>query len=94
MIFRSFYVSICYKDLIDLHYKHQNIITEISASAAESLNKTELFFLHIFTVSDYMCPWSTKAVLSNTGIFVAIANNTLYGSKLSIFLLCQKSLGY
>ncbi len=23
-----------------------------------------------------------------------IANNTLYGSKLSIFILCQKSLGY
>ncbi len=41
-----------------------------------------------------MWPWSTKAVISNTGIFVAIANNTLYGSKLSIFLLCQKSLGY
>uniref|UniRef100_A0A673L5W7 Bifunctional heparan sulfate N-deacetylase/N-sulfotransferase 1-like n=1 Tax=Sinocyclocheilus rhinocerous TaxID=307959 RepID=A0A673L5W7_9TELE len=36
----------------------------------------------------------TKAVLSRWGIFVAIANNTLYGSKLSIFLLCQKSLGY
>ncbi len=33
MIFRSFYVSICYKDLIDLHHKHQNIIIEISASA-------------------------------------------------------------
>uniref|UniRef100_A0A671Q229 G protein-coupled receptor kinase n=1 Tax=Sinocyclocheilus anshuiensis TaxID=1608454 RepID=A0A671Q229_9TELE len=31
---------------------------------------------------------------SSTGIFVAIANNTLYGSKLYIFLLCQKSLGY
>ncbi len=42
----------------------------------------------------YMWPWSTKAVISNTGIFVAIANNTLYESKLSIFLLCQKSLGY
>ncbi len=41
-----------------------------------------------------MCPWSTKAVISNTGIFVAIDNNTLYGSKLSIFLLWQKSLGY
>ncbi len=27
-------------------------------------------------------------------IFVAIAKNTLYGSKLLIFLLCQKSLGY
>ncbi len=38
--------------------------------------------------------WSTKPVLSRWGIFVAIDNNTLYGSKLSIFLLCQKSLGY
>ncbi len=42
----------------------------------------------------YMCPCRTKAVISNTGIFVVIANNTLYGSKLSISLLCQKSLGY
>ncbi len=41
-----------------------------------------------------MWPWTTKAVISSTGIFVAIANNTLYGSKLSIFLLCQKLLGY
>ncbi len=31
---------------------------------------------------------------SSTAIFVAIANNTLYGSKLYIFILCQKSLGY
>ncbi len=29
-----------------------------------------------------MWPWSTKAVISNTGIFVAIDNNTLYESKL------------
>ncbi len=33
----------------------------------------------------HTCPWSTDAVLSSTAIFVAIANNTLYGSKL--FLL-------
>ncbi len=38
--------------------------------------------------------WSTKPVLSRWGIFVAIANNTLYWSKLYIFLLCQKSLAY
>ncbi len=44
--------------------------------------------------SHHLWAWSTKAVISNTGIFVAIDNNTLYGSKLSIFLLCQKSLGY
>ncbi len=28
-----------------------------------------------------MWPWSTKPVISSTGIFVTIANNTLYGSK-------------
>ncbi len=39
-----------------------------------------------------MCPWSTEAVISSTAIFVAITNNTLYESKLYIFLLCQKSL--
>ncbi len=31
---------------------------------------------------------------NNTGIFVEITNDTLYGSKLCIFLLCQKSLGH
>ncbi len=31
---------------------------------------------------------------SRWGIFVAIAKNTLNGSKLWIFLLCQKSLAY
>jgi len=30
--------------------------------------------------------------ISSTGIFVAIDNNTKYGSKLYIFILCQKSL--
>ncbi len=35
----------------------------------------------------YMWPWSTKPVLSRWSIFVAIAKNTLYGSKLSILFL-------
>ncbi len=35
-----------------------------------------------------MCPCSTKAVISNTGIFVAIAKKS-YGSKLSIFLYAK-----
>ncbi len=58
-----------------------------------------------FEVSFYFCTsndyltfvtlaWSTKPVLSRWSIFVAIANNTLYGLKLYIFLLCQKSLAY
>ncbi len=57
------------------------------------------FDLFIFFISnDYLTfetlTWSTKPVLSRWGIFVAIANNTLYGLKLYIFLLCQKSLAY
>ncbi len=58
-----------------------------------------------FKVSFYFCisndyltfvtlAWSTKPDLSRWGIFVEIANNTLYGSKLYIFLLCQKLLAY
>ncbi len=51
------------------------------------------FDLFIFFISnDYLTfvtlAWSTKPVLSHWGIFVAIANNTLYGSKL-YFFLCQ-----
>ncbi len=38
----------------------------------------------------HMWPWTTKPVISSTGKFVAIANNTFYGSKLLIFLLWQK----
>ncbi len=57
------------------------------------------FDLFIFFISnDYLTfvtlAWSTKPVLSRWGIFVAIANNTFYGSKLYIFILCQKSLAY
>ncbi len=37
-----------------------------------------------------MWPWSTKAVISSTSIFVAIAKNTLYGSKWPVFLLLPK----
>ncbi len=51
-----------------------------------------------FKVSFYFCisndyltfvtlAWSTKPVLSRWGIFVEIANNTLYGSKLYIFFM-------
>ncbi len=57
------------------------------------------FDYYYFCISnDYLTfvtlAWSTKPVLSRWGIFVAIANNTLYGLKLYIFLLCQKSLAY
>ncbi len=51
---------------------------------------------NILQTSRYLniCDRSTKAVLSRWGIFIVIAKNTLYGSKLYIFLLCQKSFGY
>ncbi len=42
----------------------------------------------------YICVSGAQKHISSTGIFTAIAKNTLYGSKLYIFLLCQKSLGY
>ncbi len=45
------------------------------------------FDLFIFLISNddltfVTLAWSTKPVLSRWGIFVAIANNTLYGLKL------------
>ncbi len=55
-------------------------------------------FFYFFISNDYLTfvtlAWSTKPVLSRWGIFVAIANNTLYGLKLKKILLCQKSLAY
>ncbi len=37
---------------------------------------------------------SLEHKISHIGIFIAIAKNILYGLKLLIFILCQKSLGY
>jgi len=36
----------------------------------------------------------TENIHRTSILFVAIADNSLYGSKLSIFILCQKQLGY
>ncbi len=51
-----------------------------------------LFGVGLYYNIHKMCPLSNKAVISSTAIFVVMANNTLYGSKLYIFILCQKSL--
>ncbi len=54
-----------------------------------------IYYSFIYSKCQYLCnlwPWSTKPVISSTGIFVAIGKNILYGSKWSFFLLCQKSL--
>ncbi len=60
--------------------------------------KVSFDYYYFFISNDYLTfvtlAWSTKPVLSRWSIFVAIANNTLYGLKLYIFLLCQKSLAY
>ncbi len=54
----------------------------------------QIFILHIFMVFYVATIYVYKmwAVISSTAIFVAIDNNTLYGSKLLISILCQKSL--
>ncbi len=61
-------------------------------------NLTFKVSFYFFISNDYLTfvtlAWSTKPVLSRWSIFVAITNNTLYGLKLYIFLLCQKSLAY
>ncbi len=47
--------------------------------------KVSFDYYYFFISNDYLTfvtlAWSTKPVLSHWGIFVAIANNTLYGSK-------------
>ncbi len=50
------------------------------------------YFLSLAQV--FKCDPGAQKVLGRWGIFVAKAKNTLYGSKLSICLLWQKSLGY
>ncbi len=45
----------------------------------------------LMQMDSHMWPWTTKPVLSRWSIFVAIANNTLYGSKLYIFLFYAKN---
>ncbi len=62
-------------------------------------NHLKYLLIYLFLISnDYLTfvtlAWSTKPVLIHWGIFVAIANNILYGLKLYIFILCQKSLAY
>ncbi len=48
--------------------------------------KVSFDYYYFFISNDYLTfvtlAWSTKSVLSRWSIFVAIANNTLYGLKL------------
>ncbi len=60
-------------------YKFKRYKLKLSTNIEKILFLNSVFFLFAWTI---------------LGIFAAVANNTLYGSKLYIFLLCQKSLGY
>ncbi len=83
-----------------LFNRNDSLISDLlTPTGGSNLTFKVSFYLFIFLISnDYLTfvtlAWSTKPVLSHWGIFVAIANNTLYGLKLYIFILCQKSLAY
>ncbi len=63
----------------------------------ELLNYIIWYFINVDKKPNVNIPFSNVTLdhkTSRWGIFVAIAKNTLYGSKLLIFILCQKSVGY
>ncbi len=83
-----------------LFNRNDSLISDLlTPTGGSNLTLKVSFDYYYFCISnDYLTfvtlAWSTKPVLSRWGIFVAIANNTLYGLKLYIFLLWQKSLAY
>ncbi len=68
--------------------KNEGILVKETSKSSVDI-KLFAFLIHI-----YLTSWTTKPVISSMVIFEAIANNALYGSKLTIFLSCQNSLGY
>ncbi len=76
-----------------LFNRNDSLISDLLTPTGGS-NLTFKGSFYFFISNDYLTfvtlAWSTKPVLSRWSIFVAIANNTLYGLKLLIFLLCQK----
>ncbi len=80
-----------------LFNRNDSLISDLLTPTGGS-NLTFKASFYFLISNDYLTfvtlAWSTKPVLSRWSIFVAIANNTLYGLKLYIFLLCQKSLAY
>ncbi len=79
-------------------FNHNDSLMSDLLTPAGGSNLTFKVSFDLFISNDYLTfvtlAWSTKPVLSHWGIFVAIANNILYGLKLYIFILCQKSLAY
>uniref|UniRef100_A0A9J7XJC2 NADH dehydrogenase [ubiquinone] 1 alpha subcomplex subunit 6 n=1 Tax=Cyprinus carpio carpio TaxID=630221 RepID=A0A9J7XJC2_CYPCA len=60
------------------------VVISAEASVSPSTHRSDQYTAGS---SIYMSPCSTEAVISSTGVFVAIDNNTLYGSQLYISLL-------
>ncbi len=75
-------------------FNHNDSLMSDLLTPAGGSNLTFKVSFDLFISNDYLTfvtlAWSTKPVLSHWGIFVAIANNILYGLKLYIFILCQK----
>ncbi len=59
----------------------------IDCYSSRGMNYCTFFLMQYVTLQH-------KSSLKQHGYFAAIAKNTLYESKLYIFILCQKSLGY
>ncbi len=85
--------------MIPFNHNDSLISDLLTPTGGSNLTFKVSFDYYYFCISnDYLTfvtlAWTTKPVLSRWSIFVAIANDTLYGLKLYIFLLCQKSLAY
>ncbi len=66
----------------EAHQQHGHLVVPETVQS----NSVKTDILAKIHQSDWqMCPWSTNPVISSTGIFVAIANNTLYGLSSLIF---------
>ncbi len=70
----------CFNDQKVMKFWCLQLINEIFISVKDAHIKWYKYQSSLYSSSN-MCPWSTKAVLSRWGIFVAITINTLYGSK-------------
>ncbi len=72
LIFRSFYVSICYKDLIDLHHKHQNFILLFSHINISICCLYIIFCNHIILLLPVYRMHSSAVIKSHLSIFFYI----------------------
>ncbi len=67
---------------VNVQYKVNEMKTSQPAFVEKVFNA--IIYIHSILyelIKSHLWPWTTKAVLSRWGIFVAIATNALYGSK-------------